>query len=129
MPEYFGGDYIRGTLAADAPLKLLVAATAIVNARLIPPTITATTTINFYRISPVRGGAPVLEVEWSVDCRSSVQATSENMAQRVKEVLNREHITYGGGRYYAIADILPTLPPVDETDVYNTPVSLTVRRR
>lgn len=119
---------IYTTLSNDSAVTAIVS-TNIVNARLIPETITSLKTINFYRTTPFNAALEYFDLTWSIDCRSDVESQSLEIADAVKDALNRENITVGGKDYYAVVSILATIPPVNTSDVYNTPVQVRLRRR
>lgn len=128
MPDYLGGDYLYSVLNADSEIDALVGEN-IFNGLLVPQTVTSLETINFYRISPTRGGESFFDSTWSIDCRSSTEPGSQAIAEAVQTVLNREDIAVGDYTFFGVADIGQTIPPRDETDVYNTPVSIRIRRK
>ena len=93
MSDLLGGEFIYSALTGDAGVTAIT--TAIYNARLIPQTETNQTTINFYRVGNYNARETYFTVEWSIDCRSLSQATSEDLALAVKDALNRETFVVG----------------------------------
>lgn len=81
--------------------------------------------INFYMVSPFNGAREVKEYTYSVNCRSNTYKKSLTMAYTVLNELNR---AYGSDSYMTVT-VLQTLPPADETDVYNTPVNIKLKTR
>ena len=124
--DYLDGAAIYNTLANDSDVTTLT--TAIYKARLIPETETSLDTINCYPTS-VDGGVEYFQRVWSVDCRSDNEYTSQEIASRAFESLNRIQFSYSGKMYFTVCSILGTIPPLDKTDVYNTPITVIVRRR
>lgn len=133
MSEYYGGDYIYNSLSNDAGIATIVG-TDIYNTRIVPevrPTTGAAVgleTINFYLVIPPVGAVEIPNITWSIDCRSASEITSIQLANLVFLRLNRVSAMYDGVNYYGIVDVGATLPPADSSDVYNTPVSFTMRR-
>jgi len=78
-------------------------------------------TILLYNNSSFQGGLPVQQIEIYVSCRAKKQADSEATALAVFEACNRKR----SNSYFYVADILPTIAPVDLNDNYNTIVSVT----
>jgi hypothetical protein len=128
MADLIGSDAIYQTLTADSALTTLLGGSYIYNGNLVPKKVTSQKTINFYRISPYLGGSEFLEIDYSIDCRAETEKLSTEIAVRVKEVLNRLNTIVNSNNYYFIADIGSTIPPVNQQDVYNTPVTVKVRR-
>lgn len=126
--ETLGGDYIGEVLTNDADVTALT--TAIYNALRVPADVTALTTINYYMTGPFNPARDYFEVTWSIDCRAATQIESFDLASRVRIALHRLFLTHGEHDYFGtITGILQTIPPVDKTDVFNTPVQIKIRRR
>lgn len=126
--DMLGADYISNILNNDSAITAIVS-TSIYNARVIPQTDTNNNTINFYRITPYSGGSEIFQVEWSIDCKSDIETISQEIADNVLNAFNRIFGNINSKTYYGVCDIINTIPPIDETDVYNTSVQLTLKRR
>lgn len=122
-----GGEFIYSVLSNDAGVTALTS--AIYNARMVPETEDSLTTINFYMIGQHDARLEYFTAEWSVDCRAKEQSTSIALALAVRDAINRETAAVGGYVYHGALQIGGTVPPQNATDVYNTPVALTVRRK
>ena len=128
MSDFYGGEYINEILTDDTAVAALVS-TNIFNARMVPSDFNSLKTINFYATLPKSARAEFFESRWSVDCRSDVESESMNIASAVTDALNRVSSTVGSYNYFSVVDILGTIPPADNADVYNTPVQVYIRRR
>jgi len=128
MAERYGADFIYSILSNDSTVTALVPAADITEGPLVPQNNRTQETINYYRTGPYSGRAEWFETRWSADCRSKTYKNSRDISTAVLDALNRVNATVNGNRYYAVAEILPTLQPVDRQDVYNTPVEIYLRR-
>jgi hypothetical protein len=95
------------------------------DARAVPEFFTGFKTINFYLVSPISGALEWSEYRYSVNCRAKTDGESRAIAQAVFTALNRADFT----DYHTNCDVLPTIPPADDTDVYNTPVEILLKTR
>lgn len=127
MSDTLGGDFIYTVLSASSEVTALT--TAIYNGRMIPKTETAQTTINFYPVGIYDARLSYFSTEWSVDCRAPTSGGSLDLAVAVRDALNRVTSAVGGYVYHGVIQIGGTVPPLDDADVFNTPVTLTVRRK
>lgn len=127
MSDTLGGDYIYQTLWGNDEVTNITH--AIYNARMIPKEETNQTTINFYRIGSWNARLEYFQLDWSVDCRAPTDHDSMALAVAVKDALNRRTTEAGGFLYHGAVQIGGPIPPADEADVYNTSVTLTVRRK
>ena len=93
--------------------------------RLIPEWFTEDKTINFYSISPFDGSLEYQKYIYSVNCRAKTDGESRTIAQAVFNQVNRADFT----DYHTNCSVLVTIPPRDDTDVFNTPVSVTIKTR
>lgn len=123
----YGGDYIYSILSNNSAVTAIT--TAIYNSRLIPETETSTETINFYRTNSFNAALDYFDAIWSIDCRAKNEYEAYDLAEAVKNALNRKTSTVGGCIYFGTISILPVIPPIDETDVYNVPVEINLRRK
>lgn len=90
----------------------------------IPQSFTGSNSINFYMIGPLNGSLSYNEYSYSISCRSNDYYNSRNIANTVYETINRVHYN----RYIIYTQILPTIPPFDDTDNYNTPVEVIIKQ-
>lgn len=133
----YGGDYIYSILSNDTNVTDLVGTftagettyPAIYNARLIPQTDDNTETINFYRSSNFNAALNYFETTWSIDCRAKSEYEAYEIADAVKDALNRKSAEAGGYKYFGTISILQAIPPADDADVYNVPVEINLRRK
>lgn len=98
---------------------------ALFNDSIIPESFTGHSSINFYLITPVSGGSEIEQYEYSVNCRASTFKNSMLLAVAVYTELNRSFALNA----FKVCNILQTIPPVDNTDVYNTPVYVKIKMR
>lgn len=132
MSEYYGGDYLYTTLNADAGVIASLGTSSehpIFNARLVPADRTERKTINMYRIDPFDASLEYFESRWSIDCRADSEYDSQSIAGAVTTALNRVHKLSVGKMYFGTISILSTIPPINESDQYNTSVQILIRRR
>ncbi len=95
------------------------------NDRGIPEKFTAKKVINFYFSAPYSGSIEWDEFTYNINCRAETDGESRTIAQAVFTQLNRAD--FAG--YHTNVDVLGTLPPIDNTDVFNTPVSVILKSR
>lgn len=127
MSEYYGGDFIATKLNASTALSALVS-TEIHNARLLPDG-AGIESVNYYPVIPYNPRLETFASTWSVDCRSATEWGALAIAQAVVTALNRVDAAVGGFTYFAVCNIGGAVPPIDNTDAYNVPVSVELRRR
>lgn len=128
MAEYFGGDFIYSTLSTSTALSALIS-TNIFNARMVPKDTASLETVNFYPVIPYDPRSEVFASTWSADCRSATDSGALEIARVVVATLNRLSSAVGGYTYFAVTGMGGPIPPADDTDVYNCPVSIILRRR
>ena len=124
----FGATEIYNALNVSSITNLLDAwetEKALFNDSLIPESFTGKESINFYLSGTVDGGSEIPAYIYSVNCRSETFKKSVAMALAVYTALNRAY-TNGG---FKVCSILRTIPPVDPTDVYNTPIEIKIITR
>lgn len=93
--------------------------------RIIPEFFTEFKTINFYLVSPFIGSLEYQEYLYIANCRAKTGGESRTIAQAVFDSLNRADFA----DYHTNCDVLPTIPPADDTDVFNTPVEILLKTR
>lgn len=128
MSDYGDLNVLFQTLNSASAVTDLVG-TDIYNGLRIPENTTGTDTINIYRESGLNNADEIFNVSCSVNCRSTNYNTSREIATAVIATLNRKQTDYNSKKYHFIVTALPTLKPLNESDVYNTPLSVFVRRR
>lgn len=82
------------------------------------------TTALIYRLGDVNLSTPAMSVEYVVNCRAKTADDSEELAVAVCDALYRVRID-GWGQFYPVQGA--TLQPADNTDNFNTPVTVTVK--
>jgi len=126
--DYLGGEYLYSVLSNDSDVTDIVG-TSIHNARKIPKDDTSSETINFYQGGSYNAADEYYQLTWSVNCRSSTGYGAAELADKVRIALNRKSAITGDYMYFGTCSILPTIPPADESDVYNKPIEIILRRR
>ena len=124
----FGADKMYTALNVTSITSLLDTygtGKALFNEMLMPESFTGKKSINFYLIAPIVGGSELEEYEYSINCRAATMNASLTMAYTVYSLLNRAH----GVNSFKISSVLATIPPIDSTDLYNTPVSIKLKMR
>lgn len=124
----FGQSEIHTALNVTAINNLLDAfgsGKALFNDSIIPASFTGKSSINYYLISPIIGANELEEYEYSVNCRSNTFNKSLTLAYTVHTALNRIH----GVDSFKLSSVLTTIPPIDSTDVYNTPITIKLKMR
>lgn len=124
----FGSDQLYDALNISAITDLLdgfLTGKGLFSDNLIPQSFSGTESINFYMVSPYNGGLNYNDYSYSINCRSNTYSGSRAIAEAVKTGINR--VSYS--TYYIVLSVLSTIPPQDETDVYNTPIEVTIKSR
>ena len=138
MAENYGGDYFYDVLTNDSNVTSKVGTwtdstdtlhPSIHMSRLVPQIDGSDNTINFYRTGNVNSADNFFQTEWSVDCRAKEEYTALDIATAVRDAINRNFASVGGKRYFSTVAILPAIEPADDADVYNVPVTVTLRRK
>ena len=80
--------------------------------------VTASKTLNFYRVAPISTGSEVQRIVFNAVCRAKTQVGAETIAAAVNTNLHRR--TYSG--YFIRCKVLAIIPPADATDTYNQTV-------
>lgn len=83
------------------------------------------TSINFYTAVGFNAADPTTIYNFTANCRHSSHQKSRILAQIVTNVLNRK----GSDNYFFTCTVLPTIPPADNTDNYNTPIEVIIKTR
>jgi hypothetical protein len=98
---------------------------ALFNSYIIPADCTAKKTINFYQLGSIDCRLEYGLGNYTVNCRAETQAESEAIANAVITAVNRRSYT----TYYLFCQLNQCVPPADNTDVFNTPVEITIKKR
>ena len=117
---------LKNDTTLTALLDTLGSDPAIFYANLLPTSFTGDESINFYLVQPKDGHMPYIKEDYSLSCRSASKATSQAIALRAAFTLNRHSPDSDS---FCFCRILPTIPPEDETDNYNTPVECRITKR
>ena len=80
-------------------------------------------TINYYLSQNVAGGLDYGDYVYYINCRAASESASRAIASTVFNTLNRLSRPDTG----AVCSVMPTIPPADETDNYNTIIELRMR--
>ena len=95
------------------------------SSRAIPTFFIKFKTVNFYLVSPISGALEWGQYIYSVNCRAKTDGESRAIAEAVFDNLNRSDFT----EYHTNCDVLVTIQPADDTDVYNTPLEILLKTR
>ena len=124
---YLDGD-LYTYLSSDATLITLLdpykSGGAIFNDLKIPKDFTGNNSINFYTYAPTSGKFKI--ENYVINCRGLSRTNSIDIALRVFNLLQRAN--FDGAGSYCLCEILPTILPEDETDVYNTPINIKIKK-
>lgn len=96
---------------------------ALFSAKLIPEDFTGNKSINFYMSGVFNAALEYGRYLYSINCRSNNFYESKEIAIAVKDEINRRHYTNS----FMTASILETIPPMNDTDNYNTPVEAIIK--
>lgn len=96
---------------------------ALFSAKLLPTSFTGNKSINYYMSGVFNGALEYGRYLYSINCRSNDFHESKEIAVAVKDEINRNNYTNS----FITVSILETIPPMDDTDVYNTPVEAIIK--
>ena len=88
----------------------------------IPPEFTGKEVANFYDSGTFNRALDYGVYTYTINCRSETETGSKAMAEEAISLLNR--VFYND--IFTNVLKLPTLPQADETDVYNTPLTVQI---
>lgn len=91
----------------------------------IPEEFKSPKTINFYFSGPLNGSLEYDLYTYIINCRAKTSGESREIAEAVFNELNRADYV----NYHTNCSVIDTIPPEDETDVFNTPVSVILKTR
>lgn len=126
MALNYGGDLYTAinTSSVTSLLDTYLTAPAIfVDAYMAPQGFTGDEFINFYLSEPLNFNHGFMEITRTAACHSRTAIGSMTMALAVKDAVNRVAIDDG----HMYCEVLATIPPADDTDVYNTPVVIRIK--
>lgn len=81
--------------------------------------------INFFRVTPINNTIEYGQSDYQASCRAKKEADSITIAAAVVNEINRKN--YSG--YTLKTSMSIAIPPEDETDNWNTPVTITILQR
>lgn len=91
----------------------------------IPQSCEGYATINYYQIGPVNCADVAPSARFSVNCRAKTEGEAFTIADAVRVAVNRVSFQ----DYYMTVSIGQTIPPMDDTDVFNIEVELIFKQR
>ena len=94
-------------------------------ANVLPADFTGFKSINFYMSTPFNGADSVKAYNYSINCRAKTYNESLTIAKSVVDNINRSSYS----DFYITCSVVPTIPPADDSDVYNTPVEAILKTR
>lgn len=97
---------------------------AIFNDRVIPADCECQKTINFYMTAPYDPNMEIEYYRYSISCRAQTGNESQVIANAVITAINRVHYT----GYFITCKLLQVIPPMNETDNYNSPVEVLIKK-
>lgn len=118
--------------ALDVPvitglLDSYLAGKALFNAMVLPKTFTGNKSINFYLNSSV-GPSEIDIYSYTINCRSNSEKTgigSQVIAKAVMDGIDRKSYS----DYYIVCSLGATIPPENDQDNYNTPITAIIKTR
>ena len=90
----------------------------------LPEDCTALKTINFYQVGMIDLSLNYVQWTYSVNCRAPTLAEADTIAAAVVAAVNRVSFT----DYFLTCQIGAPITPADDTDVYNVPIEITLKR-
>lgn len=97
---------------------------ALFTARKVPADFSANDSVNFYHIGPFNCALEYESYNYSINCRSNIESKSKQIAIACKNAINRINFS----SCFAVVSVLETISPEDETDNYNTPLEVRIRK-
>lgn len=119
-----GEDLIYTALNVSA-ITTLIDTGGIFNDLVAPQDFTGKKYINFYLLEGHNPNLGFGQYVYTINCRAVTMNESLTIAKTVSDQLNKQFVTNG----YIITELLPTISPADDTDVYNTPVTAILKTR
>lgn len=126
----FNYDRIMETIIADSAILALLDGfglhKAVFGNSILPKEFDGTNSINFYNHIAID---PTIEYEdefYTLNCRAASFSDAKSIQLAVKNAFNRKSSHNDG--FYTVM-VMPIIPPADETDTYNGPVEVRIRKR
>jgi hypothetical protein len=129
MSENYGADYIASILNSSAEIFSIVGTNIYTAVELPVKNADVNKFIICYKINNFEGAQEYFSRTWSIDCKSDDQEESEQLAYLVYSLFNRNEAAVNGKIYFSVVTVLPTIPPINRADVFNTPVQVLLRRK
>ena len=98
---------------------------AIFNSLVVPADCEGAKTINFYQLGPIDASSDERIAKYTCNCRAGTQQEALSIALVVVNEINREMYS----DYYLICQIGQPIRPQDDTDNFNYPVEITIKKR
>ena len=124
----FGSNELYNALNDSAITDLLDAfslSPALFSDSLIPQAFTGDASINFYMSGSYDATLSYDDYTYTVNCRDKSYSGSRTIAYAVISTINR--VNYSD--YYIVCKLMGTIPPMDDTDNYNSPVEVKIKKR
>lgn len=99
---------------------------ALFNAMVLPSDFTLDKSINFYFNFRQPGETDIYE--YTINCRSDIYNTTQGSLSIAKKVYDEIHRKNYNG-YYIFCTLGNTIPPEDNQDNYNTPITAIIKMR
>lgn len=98
---------------------------ALFDCTLIPTDCAAVKAINYYQLgfSDVRNDYDMSV--YTINCRAATQGEAVTIAKAVINEVNRKSYS----NYFITCQLGQVLPPADDTDIFNAPIELTIKKR
>jgi hypothetical protein len=91
---------------------------ALFNSTVIPDDFTGDEVVNYYDSGTYNVALEYGDYIYTINCRSKTESGSKAIASEIISLLNRVFYNY----IYVTISKLATIKPIDETDIYNTPL-------
>ena len=98
---------------------------ALFSASLMPSDCTASSSVNFYLITPIDCALEYDLEYYSASCRAKTEGQSIALARAVIDAINLKTTS----NYNIICKLNRTIPPADSTDNFNTPVEIRLKKK
>jgi hypothetical protein len=91
----------------------------------VPQDFAGNKSINVYTSGTYDPSLSYDEFTYTINCRAATYSESQAIAKAVVDNINRSHYT----DYFILVFVLGTIPPADDQDNYNTPLTATIKKR
>jgi hypothetical protein len=123
-------DRIMETVLGDATLVALLdtfdSNPAVFGDIVAPSKFTGSEYINFYHSSPINTTLEYEDEVYTLNCRSATHKGSYTIQSAVIDAFNRKASRTDG---FYTCNVLSVIGPADETDIYNGPVEVRIKKR